>query len=270
MSTKSSNTQQKIVPKSMKSFMLIPILTHDVSGGAVGRLNSPAATAEIEGDEGEVVSIDTPTYPQRDITALLQEVTPLPHDICQSDSRRNQHAVHFTPYFMSVWEEGNDKYAANISDRHVKELLQEYQQKNEEITNLSSPEGGGGGDCGSEVFEKYEKSNPAHGDKMFHNFLTKIQANSGQILRYCRESTPLLLHPLTEPPFKQCPHCRGETAFEFQLLPTIISKLQLTTDAKPCARLDFGTVLVYTCRRSCWTADGAPRSEGVVVQSEVY
>lgn len=31
--------------------------------------------------------------------------------------------------------------------------------------------------------EKYEKSLPAHGDKMFYQFVTKIQANPGQVLR---------------------------------------------------------------------------------------
>lgn len=31
--------------------------------------------------------------------------------------------------------------------------------------------------------EKYEKSIPAHGDKMFYQFVTKIQANPGQIMR---------------------------------------------------------------------------------------
>ncbi|KAJ8933395.1 hypothetical protein NQ314_014035 [Rhamnusium bicolor] len=154
--------------------------------GAVGRLHSPAATAEIEGNEGEVISIDTPTFPQHDIAALLQEVTPLPQDVCQniqSDSRRSS-LLQFTPYFMSVWDEIGHSNTSVISDRHVKELLQEYQQKNEENTNLSSPEGGGA--AGPDVdagFEKYEKSNPAHGDKMFHHFLSKIQANSGQVLR---------------------------------------------------------------------------------------
>lgn len=56
----------------------------------MGRLHSPSASAEIEGNEGEVISIDTPTIPQHDLTALLQEVTPLPQDLCQnvhSDTR---------------------------------------------------------------------------------------------------------------------------------------------------------------------------------------
>lgn len=44
--------------------------------------------------------------------------------------------------------------------------------------------GGGGGFVKSgEVEEKYEKGVPVHGDITFHNFLSRIQENPGQILR---------------------------------------------------------------------------------------
>jgi hypothetical protein len=42
------------------------------------------------------VSIDTPTGPQLDLNALLQEAAPLPKDV------RN---VQFLPFFVSVFEE---------------------------------------------------------------------------------------------------------------------------------------------------------------------
>lgn len=148
--------------------------------GAVGRLNSPVATAEIEGNEGEVISIDSPLYPQRDIIALIQEVTPVPQELFHLVSR-GQSVVQFTPYFMAVWEETNEKYPTNISDSHVKELLQDYQQKNIETSELSTDNDEEAQNM--KMFEKYEKSTPAHGDKMFHRFLSKIQMNPGQILR---------------------------------------------------------------------------------------
>lgn len=150
--------------------------------GAVGRLHSPAATAEIEGDEGEVISIDTPTIPQRDLPSLLQEVPTLPQELLSHGAQNNlkrSPSLQFVPYFMNVWEESN--ISAGISDRHIRELLQEYQQNTEEEMDSSSPECKGGGD--SPNMEKYEKSNPAHGDKMFHYFLSKIQMNPGQIMR---------------------------------------------------------------------------------------
>lgn len=35
-----------------------------------------------------------------------------------------------------------------------------------------------------ESMEKYEKTLPAHGDKLFHNLISKIQKSPGQLLRY--------------------------------------------------------------------------------------
>lgn len=127
-----------------------------------------------------MISIDTPTLPQHNLAALLQEVTPLPQDLCQyktpSDIDKFS-ALEFVSYFVSVWEETDS--SSNGIDRHVKELLLEYQQKNEEITNEDIDLGA----CSGPGEENYEKSAPAHGDKMFHYFLTKIQKNPGQILR---------------------------------------------------------------------------------------
>ncbi|KAJ8933401.1 hypothetical protein NQ314_014041 [Rhamnusium bicolor] len=88
-------------------------------------------------------------------------------------------------------------------------------------------------------------------------------------MQYSRESIPLVLYPLQDHP-KKCQYCQGEMVFEFQLVPTIISKLKLVTDPKLCARLEFGTVLVYTCRKSCWSTDTTLRIETVIMQTEVY
>ncbi|XP_063911755.1 programmed cell death protein 2-like [Zophobas morio] len=240
-------------------------------GGAVGRLHSPSATAEIEGDEGEVVTIDSPIMPQHDIVALLQEAAPLPQDLCQSihSDPRKSSLLQFVPSFMTVWEETSG--ASTISDRHVKELLQEYQQKTEDDLNLLSPDNdGASAQITDNTYEKYEKSHPAHGDKMFHHFLSKVQMNPSQILRYHRDNnSPLLLYPLQG--FQNmCSYCQGEVVFEFQILPTIIPKLRLIGDANNSSRLEFGTVLVFTCRQSCWSTDTNLKYETVVVQTEVY
>lgn len=143
------------------------------SSGAVGKQTSPTATAEIEGDEGEVVSIDTPTAPQRDLIALLQETAPVPYYL-RSGERNQNNSIAFVSYFMSVGEETNSSYHSD----HVRDLIQEYQQNHGDILHLNISQNGEG--CDS---EKYERALPAHGDKMFHSFLTKIQSNPGQILR---------------------------------------------------------------------------------------
>nr|XP_023025098.1 programmed cell death protein 2-like [Leptinotarsa decemlineata] len=236
----------------------------NLRGGAVGRIYSPAATAEIEGNEGEAIIIDTPTYPQHDIPALLQEVTPLPPDICLSNHRRAS-LIQFASYSLIMnFEVEDNNYCYATSVEHVKELLLEYRE-NEETVEQTSPDGEG---AVGHDFEMYEEGNPAHGDKMGHNFVSKIQANGWPILRYSREFPPLLTRPLTNQP-KECQYCRGEVVFEFQILPTIISKLTLITDPIHSARLDFGTVLVYTCVKSCCSPDTTYRIEPLILQKEI-
>lgn len=207
-----------------------------------------------------MISIDTPTYPQRDLNALLQEVVPLPQDIKQS-------SLYFLPCFISVYEEVLEKSVSN--DTHVRELLQEYQRHTDDMTIMSNDDDKAiGGSCGGDPDEKYEKSTPAHGDKMFHNFLTRIQMNPGQILRYCRDDTAILTsNPIQDQP-KKCQHCQGDVIFECQLLPTIISKLRLINDIRNEVRLDFANVLIFTCKKSCWSSDTIYRTEHIVVQHE--
>lgn len=222
-------------------------------------MHSPAATAEIEGNEGEIVTIDTPTYPQKDISSILHDALPLPQELCQNTPSKQQ-ILQFIPHFISVYEENINN--SNSIDSRVKELLHEYQHENE----IETPETG---DSSSDVPEKYEKSNPAHGDKIFHSFLMRIKQNPGQILRYNREGDPLLIYPLQEIP-RKCQYCQSEMVFEFQILSTLISKLRLPMDGKEGARLEYGNVLIYTCRQSCWSSNSTIQQEAVVVQIEMY
>jgi len=68
---------------------------------------------------------------------------------------------------------------------HVRQLLQEYQRKEEHADPSEAAGGGdgGGGACGGDDVEKYERCIPAHGDSLFHRFVQRIQQNPGQILR---------------------------------------------------------------------------------------
>ncbi|XP_069692515.1 programmed cell death protein 2-like [Periplaneta americana] len=245
-------------------------VTAGAGAGAVGRLHSPAATAEIEGDESEVVSIDTPTAPQHDLTALLQEVAPLPMELHSVDSNRQHYSFptgppQFAASFVSVGEEDlpSSPSVTPVSE-HVRELLQEYQQNSDDATNPQQEKNQGE----QLTQEKYEKSIPAHGDRMFHHFVSRIQHHPGQILRYCRESiVPLLLYPLQDFP-ATCAHCHNKMLFEMQVLPTLIPKLRLLGPGGEGVHLEFGTVLVFTCRQSCWASADTWREERVVVQAE--
>ncbi|KAJ9575490.1 hypothetical protein L9F63_007648 [Diploptera punctata] len=250
-------------------------------GGAVGRLHSPAATAEIEGDESEVVSIDTPTAPQHDLAALLQEVSPLPMElrsVSDGDGNRQHFAFptgtpQFVATFINVGEEDLHTGSPTITpiSEHVRDLLQEYQQNNDDGLSLMSPQQDKNlvqGQGEQLTQEKYEKSIPAHGDRMFHHFVSRVQHNPGQILRYCHEgSVPLLLYPIQDFPVT-CTHCHGKMLFEMQVLPTLIPKLRLLGPGGDGIHLEFGTVLVFTCRQSCWASADKWREERVIIQAE--
>ncbi|XP_015590316.1 programmed cell death protein 2-like [Cephus cinctus] len=231
-----------------------------IGGGAVGRLDSPHASAEIEGEESEVVCIDTPTRPQCDLVSLLHEVTPLP--VLHIESKAEP-SLTFTEIFISVDEED----CSNQVPQHVRDLYLEYQRRNPELSMNAALESGDS--KGTETNpEKYEKGIPAHGDEMFHDFLSRIQINPGQILRYSRDDTaPLLLYPMGGCTGR-CRHCGDEMIFELQILPTIIPKLKLNPRHERNFQIEFGTVLIYTCVRSCWSATDSYREEHVIVQAE--
>ncbi|XP_014232777.1 programmed cell death protein 2-like [Trichogramma pretiosum] len=227
-----------------------------VGVGAVGCLDSLKASAEIEAEESEVVCIDTPTQPRNDLLMLIQEVTPPP---CPSltDSKAVSHNAQFVEMFIVVVEEYDS--STSESSQHVRDLQVEYQRDD------TKDEACKGYDTAA---EKYEKDSPRHGDKMFHKFYTKMQENPGHILRYSRDnSVALLLYPM-DGCIGRCRHCGEEMIFELQILPTLISKLELSGKSDRPFRLEFGTVLVFTCARSCWSNTDSYREEHMIVQAE--
>lgn len=151
-----------------------PSIESPVGVGAVGRLDSPQASAEIDGEESEVVCIDTPIQPQCDLVSLLREVTPFP---IQVESNMERH-FSFAEIFLSVEEED---YNVDVP-QHVRDLLLEYQYRNPDLLTKAAADLGDGKTIETEL-EKYEKSLPMHGDEMFHNFVSQIQKNPGQLLR---------------------------------------------------------------------------------------
>lgn len=144
-----------------------------VAVGAVGRLDSPLASAEIEGAEGEVVCIDTPTEPQSDLISLLQQVTPLPIDY--ATDKRERSLLAFREMFISVEPES----LHDDVSQHVHDLLLKYQKEDKDWrASTKSTEAKAELSC-----EKYEKSTPIHGDTTFYQFVSRIKKNPGQILR---------------------------------------------------------------------------------------
>lgn len=228
---------------------------HAIAGAyAIEKQVSPnRPTAEIEGAESEVILIDAPPAPQKDVISLLTN-TAVFNQIPQDQMIRS--------FFIADDEE---QQCGKISiSEHVRELLVEYEMRDDTIrTSPDDPNLGAGNNM--EDGEQYERGVPVHGDLMFHHFLTRIQENPGQILRYSREAAPLLISPLKEA-VQKCQNCGGDVICELQVLPTLIPKLKFENiEAVP---IDFGNVLVYTCLKSCWDTPDRMRLEGVIVQQE--
>lgn len=158
------NDQNANSPASMES----PV----GGGGAVGRLESPQESAEIEGEESEVVCIDTPTQPQCNVMDLFNRVNPNPFQY------HGQNDFVFNEIFMNVEEE--ELY--NEVPQHVRDLFLEYQRGNPH-GEIDSPQASKESKSIDTQPEKYEKSVPKHGDEMFYNFVDRIQMNPQQLLR---------------------------------------------------------------------------------------
>lgn len=155
----------------------------------------------------------------------------------------------FCPYFISVVEE-SDLFGEDHDLVHARELLRDYEKREGiAVGELDCPEdGGSGGD------EKYEKSIVKHGDAVFARFMKRISVCPEQILRYSRGGNPLFI---SKPPanmpqvISTCASCGGPRTFELQLMPALVNLLR-AEDSE--TQLEFGTVLVYTCLKSCWTS----------------
>ncbi|KAM3608797.1 uncharacterized protein V6R79_004910 [Siganus canaliculatus] len=175
------------------------------------------------------------------------------------------------PFFISVMDE-SDLCGDEDELRHAQQLLRDYESREGvEVGRLEAGEGGGGG--GGE--EQYEKGEARHGDAAFSRFRKRISLCPQQILRYCRGGKPLFV---SEPPANMaapaCGSCGGPRTFELQLMPALVSLLQGAPGGSgapggPEAELEFGTVLVYTCRSSCWTTgSGSALDEFCLVQED--
>lgn len=143
--------------------------------GAQGGItvNIPLVFAEIEGEEPEVITVDSPKIPDRDLIALMKHTSEF--------SLMNSNNLTIKSFFVAVEQEGSSKHDDGISDDHIRELYAEY-QKRDEVSKHSPTSGSGSSNDGGDG-EHYEIAAPAHGDLMFHNFWETIHKNPGQIVR---------------------------------------------------------------------------------------
>ncbi|KAF4090517.1 hypothetical protein AMELA_G00052250 [Ameiurus melas] len=86
--------------------------------------------------------------------------------------------------------------------------------------------------------------------KMFQKFKECIAAEPHQVLRYCRQGSPLWVsseHVPSKEAIPKCP-CGTNRIFEFQIMPQLLNHLKVD---RPDASIDWGTLAIYTCAASC-------------------
>lgn len=90
----------------------------------MGLLNSPSASAEIEGEESEMVCVDAPIAPERDLIAMLKQTRAIPNDL---------NHLQLKSLFISVDEERKVSIDSNspLTNDHIRELLNKYQGEEE-------------------------------------------------------------------------------------------------------------------------------------------
>ncbi|XP_037676218.1 programmed cell death protein 2-like [Choloepus didactylus] len=167
----------------------------------------------------------------------------------------------FLPFYIGVVDE--DDYVDFINLDHAHSLLREYQQREGvDMEQLLSQSPSSDGD------EKYEKTIIKSGDKLFYKFMKRIAACQEQILRYSWSGEPLFLtYPSSEvSELPVCSHCGSQRIFEFQLMPALVSMLK-SNDLD--LSVEFGTILIYTCEKSCWPQNHqAPMEEFCIIQED--
>ncbi|XP_069123712.1 programmed cell death protein 2-like [Argopecten irradians] len=184
----------------------------------------------------------------------------------QSSSEESCHGngpeLVFEPYYISVFYESE---AIEDNTFHIQELIRNYKIQEGEDLDMMPAEGKKGFKGGA---ENYEEDQVVHGDKYFYKFSKRMAVCPQQCIRYHWNGNPLYI---SQPDPKltsvlRCNHCGDQTAYELQLLPTLVNFLRVHDKSDPAT--EFGTVIVYSCRGSCWKDTDITRSEVTYVQPD--
>ncbi|XP_030155048.1 programmed cell death protein 2-like isoform X3 [Lynx canadensis] len=109
-----------------------------------------------------------------------------------------------------------------------------------------------------------------HAHSLLRDYQQKEGMDMEQLLsqRYSWSGEPLFLtcptSEITEPP--ACSYCGVRRIFEFQLMPALVSMLRSTNLG---LSVEFGTILIYTCEKSCWPENcQTPMEELCIIQED--
>ncbi|XP_039619481.1 programmed cell death protein 2-like isoform X1 [Polypterus senegalus] len=156
----------------------------------------------------------------------------------------------FQPYYINVIDE--EELCMQEDTDHALQLLKEYQNR-EGIDGIDTEQLASCKENGGE--ERYEKTKAKHGDEVFMKFMKRVSLCQEQVLRYSFNGQPLFI---SAPPCNVnqmvpfCNNCGSCRRFELQIMPAMVSMLRSNNEDD--LTVEFGTVLIYTCEKSCWPA----------------
>jgi len=78
---------------------------------------------------------------------------------------------------------------------------------------------------------------------------------------YC--GNPLPMTSIDTSSISACQNCGSQRVFEVQLMPSLMQSLTMNNQA---THLDVGTLIIYSCSKSCW--DGKTLVEHPIVQHD--
>lgn len=142
------------------------------------------------------------------------------------------------------------------TERYVEQKAKERSESDrlkayEEFVQQQRNQGGGGGGGMTEESVQHLEAMAKAADKDFKLFRRRLEQNPEQVLRYQRAGVPLWADRVNTPQEKDitpCQYCGGPRIFEFQIMPHLLSYLDVDSVGKS---LDWATVAVYTCKDCC-------------------
>ncbi|KAF9985383.1 hypothetical protein BGZ75_003055 [Mortierella antarctica] len=278
-------------------------------GGAGGGFNNPFASSSTSANPfapppgfgaGSQTStaksfadVTSPSLPKEDEPASESGDE---EEAVEEETSWPDHPPAFSPHYLYITEEVLEDSSSvddEISQRYSHFLALEEGVNN----NSDDDEPQGGATWSGEAYEK--ASLPKGVDKAFKKFTERVQAWPDQCVRYDFPGIPLLFSfsdptaRMLLPPnaiqhtkhttpsahrIPKCPACKGPRGFEFQLMPNLLSLLDVTSkkylseDEKKSLRerkgaqvfdigMEWGTILVYSCIEDCF-GKAAARKEG--------
>ncbi|KAF6032356.1 PDCD2L [Bugula neritina] len=162
----------------------------------------------------------------------------------------------FDSYYVSVSEEVIAQPKFSKQDR---QLLDDYNLEDASLNNRK----GGAATKSATNGEHYEKTHVAHGDTVFYKFMKALSKNPSQIIRYDYCGNPLPMTSIDTSSISACQNCGSQRVFEVQLMPSLMQSLTMNNQA---THLDVGTLIIYSCSKSCW--DGKTLVEHPIVQHD--